>query len=151
MFELECDEFASALRIFWDIVNVTIGFNVQESSSSHLGMFYEIVPRTAFECQLETSKPKIAGLRSHQTLMRKCLTRVKESVTFFQAMVKLQIGTRQIVCMCLGLYFSFFSWQPQSLSSHSVCVNMNFLWHQEREKSKLAFYCVSFENILYLG
>ena len=50
MFELECDEFASALRIFWDIVNVTIGFNVQESSSSHLGMFYEIVPRTAFEC-----------------------------------------------------------------------------------------------------
>lgn len=50
MFELECVEFASALRIFWDIVNVTIGFNVQESSSSHLGMFYEIVPRTAFEC-----------------------------------------------------------------------------------------------------
>lgn len=49
MFELEYVEFASALRIFWDIVNVTIGFNVQESSSSHLGMFYEIVPRTAFE------------------------------------------------------------------------------------------------------
>lgn len=49
MFELECVEFASVLRIFWDIVNVTIGFNVQESSSSHFGMFYEIVPRTAFE------------------------------------------------------------------------------------------------------
>lgn len=42
-------EFASAFRIFWDIVNVTIGFNVQASSASHLGMFYEVVPRTSYE------------------------------------------------------------------------------------------------------
>lgn len=61
MFELECVEFASALRIFWDIVNVTIGFNVQESSSPHLGMFYEVVPRTALEYELETSNLKLPG------------------------------------------------------------------------------------------
>lgn len=48
MFELECVDVTSAPRIFWDIVNVTVGFSVQESSSSNLGMFYKIVPRTAF-------------------------------------------------------------------------------------------------------
>lgn len=47
MFELECVDIASAPRIFWDIVNVTIGFSAQESSSSNLGMFYKIVPGTA--------------------------------------------------------------------------------------------------------
>lgn len=39
MFELECVDIASVLRLFWGIVNVMIGFNVQESSSSNLGMF----------------------------------------------------------------------------------------------------------------
>lgn len=38
MFELEYLSIASAVRIFWDIVNVTIGFNIQESSLSNLGM-----------------------------------------------------------------------------------------------------------------
>lgn len=47
MFELECAAVASALRVFWDVVNVTIGFHVQESSSSNLGMLFKIVPRTS--------------------------------------------------------------------------------------------------------
>lgn len=34
--EVECLDTASARRVFWDIVNVTIGFNIQESSSSNL-------------------------------------------------------------------------------------------------------------------
>lgn len=42
MFELECVVNASALSLFWGIINVITGFNVQESSSSHLGMFYKI-------------------------------------------------------------------------------------------------------------
>lgn len=49
VFELKCFVIASTVKIFWDIVNVTIGFNIQESSSSNLGMFYRIVPRTAIE------------------------------------------------------------------------------------------------------
>lgn len=59
MFELECTEFASAFRIFWDIVNVTIGFNVQASPASHLGMFYEVVPSTPYEHELEVSNLKL--------------------------------------------------------------------------------------------
>lgn len=51
MFELECVDIASALRIFWSLVNVTVGFRVQESSSSNLGMFYKIVPRTFEYCR----------------------------------------------------------------------------------------------------
>lgn len=49
VFEWGCAGIASIVRIFWDIVNVAIGFNIQESSSLDLGMFYKIVPRTAIE------------------------------------------------------------------------------------------------------
>lgn len=49
VFEWGCVGIASIVRIFWDIVNVAIGFNIQESSSLDLGMFYKIVPRTAIE------------------------------------------------------------------------------------------------------
>lgn len=34
---------ASALSLFWVVVNVTIGFNVQGSSSSNLAMFFKVV------------------------------------------------------------------------------------------------------------
>lgn len=34
---------ASALSLFWVVVNVTIGFNVQESSSSNLAIFFKVV------------------------------------------------------------------------------------------------------------
>lgn len=50
MFDLECVDIASTLRLFWDIVNVTMGFNVQESSSSKLAVVYKIIPGTAIEC-----------------------------------------------------------------------------------------------------
>lgn len=49
VFEWGCVGIASIVRIFWDIVNVAIGFNIQESSSLDLGIFYKIVPRTAIE------------------------------------------------------------------------------------------------------
>lgn len=40
MFELECVDLASVLSLFGGIVNVMIGFKVQESSSSNLPMGY---------------------------------------------------------------------------------------------------------------
>lgn len=42
--EVECLDTASAARVFWDIVNVTIGFNIQESSSSN---FRNVLQNTA--------------------------------------------------------------------------------------------------------
>lgn len=49
VFDLECVDIASALRIFLDTVNVTMGFNIQESSSK-IAVFYKVVPGTAIEC-----------------------------------------------------------------------------------------------------
>lgn len=48
MFELECVGIAPVLSLFGGIVNVSIGFNIQESLSSSLGTC-KIVPRTPIE------------------------------------------------------------------------------------------------------
>lgn len=88
MFELKCVAVASALRIFWGLVNVTIGFHVQESSSSNLRMFYKIVPRT-FECsrgllkQLESLTQNCFSKVRLDLGEKKCNAQETESVTSF--------------------------------------------------------------------